>query len=114
MLNGEVHMMNFTTSLAFQVGLLDTKDNQGYDYIRLKTYANHEGYPFDYTGTSGGGIWYQMVVTTDYINYKIVPILAGIVCWQTVNVKDKIRTLSGHYINSIFELREKVRATLNR
>jgi len=76
-----------------------------FDYLKLYLGSGFEEFPDDYDGMSGGGIWYQMFLTEDGINFAVKPILAGVARWQSaMTVKDgyKIRCITGHAWVSIY------------
>jgi hypothetical protein len=101
MINNEVHVLNTTPCVGMQSRLKKIEFRGEYDYVDLELLAKIEGYPVDYTGASGSGIWYQRFVTADGINYKVEPILAGIVAWQEPR-KNNSRIISGHCYHSIY------------
>ncbi len=111
MINNEVHVLNTTPCVGMQSRLKKIEFRGEYDYVRFGVafFAKIEGYPVDYTGASGSGIWYQRFVTADGINYKVEPILAGIVAWQEPR-KNNSRTISGHCYHSIYwHVRKKLK-----
>ena len=101
MINSEVHVLNTTPCVCMQSRLIKIEFKGEYDYVHLELLTKTEGYPVDYTGASGSGIWYQRFVTTDGINYNVEPILAGIVAWQKPR-KNNSRTIIGHCYHSIY------------
>jgi len=110
-INNEVHVLNTTPCAGMQGRLIKIKrikKQQDYDYVYLELLAGFEGYPTEYEGNSGSGIWYQRFDTSDDINYTVKPILAGIVVWQEKKIKIdwkskiKSRKISGHYFHSIY------------
>jgi hypothetical protein len=101
MINNEVHVLNTTPCTCMQSRLIKIESRGEYDYIHLELLADKEDYPTDYTGVSGSGIWYQRFVTSDDINYKVEPILAGIVAWQHKR-KGNSRMIEGHCYHSIY------------
>ena len=101
LINNEVHMLNTTPCVGMQSRLIKIESRGEYDYVHLELLAEIEDYPVDYTGVSGSGIWYQRFVTSDDINYKVEPILAGIVVWQQKR-KGNSRTIEGHCYQSIY------------
>jgi hypothetical protein len=101
MINSEVHVLNTTPCVCMQSRLKKIEFRGGYDYVYLELLAKTEDYPVDYTGASGSGVWYQRFVTSDGINYKVEPILAGIVAWQEPR-KNNSRIISGHFYHSIY------------
>lgn len=104
-INSEKHKLINVAATVIQGSLVGSELGQDYfDYLKIIT-GNSEDFPCDYSGVSGGGIWYQRFITEDGKNYRAEPVLAGITCWQSKPViKDgyKICTLTGHSYLSIY------------
>ena len=104
-LKGEEYTMVNSTMAAMQGNLVEIEERNSFDYIKLHMISGLEGFPTDYDGVSGGGIWYHRFVANDDNTYRVKPILAGVVCWQSqVTTKRgyKVRTITGHGPDSIY------------
>jgi hypothetical protein len=101
LIDNETHVLNTTPCVCMQTRLIKIQSDDKYDYVHLESLAKLEDYPIDYTGVSGSGIWYQRFVTMDDVNYRVEPILAGIVAWQLPR-KNNSRTIIGHCYHSIY------------
>ena len=123
LIDGQSHEIITSPSVLIQGNLVeyDYDFANNFDYLKFYMGSGFEEFPDDYDGMSGGGIWYQMFVTDDGINFTVKPILAGIARWQsemTVKKGYKVRPIIGHAWVSIYAhvrrvLREK-RAAANR
>lgn len=80
-------------------------EDDGFDYVQIELLSGIEGFPANYTGVSGGGIWYQKLLVKDGIPYKVEPLLVGIACWQSKLIERRGltgRTITGHCLKSIY------------
>jgi hypothetical protein len=102
--DGEPHKLYLSSLNAMRGKLLLIENRGNYDYISLELLGPKAGYPSDYTGCSGGGIWYHKFNSSDGVNYTVHPILAGITTWQYKQKDDKFqsRKIEGHYARSIY------------
>jgi hypothetical protein len=83
------------------------EERESFDYIKLKVPSGVEGYPKNYEGVSGGGIWLVPFTAEDTTNRDSlrteIPILAGEIDGQT-------KMITGHGFGSIYSrLRETLR-----
>jgi len=99
-LNNEEKKLKIITCAGVQCRLIKANFRNEYEYVYLEAITARDGFPDDYTGFSGGGIWYQRFITDDDINYRVEPILAGVVVWQR-NQKG-LRIIEGHFSSSIY------------
>jgi hypothetical protein len=103
LLNNEPNRLISAEAVGLQGNLVEFTNDGKYDYVSLDLTCDTEGFPKSYIGVSGGGIWYLRFVTTDYINYTIAPILAGIAAWQScVQNEPNRKLIKGHGFNSIY------------
>jgi hypothetical protein len=112
-LNGHPNNMVLINAAAMQGNFYEHEFRGAYDYIELHLLSTLQEFPACYKGASGGGIWYQRLVTTDGKKYHVQPILAGIVCWQSAHTVErgyKVRKITGHGWVSIYEQVRKVLA----
>jgi hypothetical protein len=100
-INNSLHVLNTTPCVGMQSRLIKIDFDGKYDYVHLELLAKIEEYPVDYTGVSGSGIWYQRFVTSNGNDYRVEPILAGVVAWQ-LPCKNNSRTIIGHFYRSIY------------
>ena len=78
-------------------------EDEVHDYVLLKLPNGTDGFPKDFRGVSGGGIWYFKFNTQNAIDYTVEPILAGIAISQMddlLNPENQI--IKGHFTRSIY------------
>ncbi len=105
LMNCQEYTMVNTTIAVMQGNLVHIDTRHGFDYIKLHLLSDFEGFPTGYDGVSGAGIWYHRLVANDENSFKVEPILAGIVCWQselTTKRGYKVRSITGHGYDSIY------------
>jgi len=78
-----------------------------FDFVRLRVTAGDYGFPKNYGGVSGGGIW-LLPITMDpdvgpsSINFD-APFFAGVAFHQS-GLTGRIRVITGHGPNSIYTM----------
>jgi len=78
-----------------------TRQRKGFDYIRLKTTHGADGYPKEYGGVSGGGIW---LLGLSEENKEPQAILQGVVFYHyRPSTKSTESYLVAHGTNSIYK-----------
>ena len=105
LIDGQPRELITSPSVLIQGNLVEYDMQNDFDYLKLYMASGFEGFPDDYDGMSGGGIWYQMLLTDDGINYTVKPILAGVARWQsemTVKSEYKVRCITAHAWISIY------------
>jgi hypothetical protein len=118
LIDNQQHRLLESNAVGMQAFLQEIETRGKYDYVTLEIPCGLEEYPKEYIGVSGGGIWYQPFATTDDINYRLEPILAGITAWQhRPRMKlfpsgDSLpsRNVEGHCYRSIYEMVRKLLA----
>ena len=96
------HLIKIET-MGMQAQFDSYVEGQLHDYILLKLPNGTNGFPKDYQGVSGGGIWYFKFNSQNAIDYTVEPILAGIAISQmsdSLNSENQI--ITGHYARSIY------------
>jgi hypothetical protein len=79
------------------------KNKNGFDYLHLEVGSGVQGYPTDYGGVSGGGIWIPVADETKHGDVDFYPVLQGVVFYQSRPYKQGTRRLLiGHGPNSIY------------
>ena len=105
LIDGQPQELITSPSVLIQGNLVDYDFQNNFDYLKLYMASGFEGFPDDYNGMSGGGIWYQMLLNDDGINFTVKPILAGVARWQSeVTLKKgyKVRCITAHAWVSIY------------
>jgi hypothetical protein len=100
-INGEEHTIIHSTSSGFKCNLVDMEARGNFDYVKLNAPSGQYGFPDDYNGVSGGGIWYLRFVTKDGKVYSVEPILAGVAVRQSTESNGQ-RKITGHGYDSIY------------
>jgi hypothetical protein len=113
LLNGQPHNLVSINAAAMQGNFYNHAFRDQFDYIELHLLSSLHDFPACYKGVSGGGIWYQRLVTNDEKHYHVQPVLAGIACWQSAHTSErgyKVRKITGHGWVSIYGQVRKVLA----
>jgi hypothetical protein len=104
-------LLTKSSNFVGQATLLRHFDQGDFDYLRLKLYDQAHGFPFNYGGISGGGIW--MVPLT--MNPDEGPhtakaeelFLAGVCCYQH-EVMNYGRDVEGHGPKSLYRRLQEI------
>jgi len=98
-------------SMLLRTNFVQRRFQGEYDYLTLKPISGMGGFPERFKGMSGGGIWYLQLKTEDNNCYEVVPILAGMLCWDSKNATAEeghlYREVEGHGWDSIYAFVQK-------
>jgi hypothetical protein len=86
-------------------------NREDFEYVELNIHAGNNGYPADYEGVSGGGIWLAPIEETK-VGFKHHPIvLAGVAYYQKLGANGNT-VIIGHGPQSIYKKAAAVLADL--
>jgi hypothetical protein len=83
----------------------DLVSDYGFDYIKLRVVSDSRGFPDNYNGVSGGGVWYLKFTKTATGSEVFKPLLVGVACWQSqkkLSPELTERIISGHGWVSVY------------
>jgi hypothetical protein len=83
------------------------KQKQGFDYLRLEVWRGIRGFPKEYGGVSGGGIWVPVAQEMKTADVDFYPVLQGVVFYESCPYNGEggpRRLLIGHGPDSIYRL----------
>ena len=83
----------------------DLVSDYGFDYIKLSVVSNSHGFPDNYNGVSGGGVWYLKFTKKATGGEVFKPLLVGVACWQSqkkISHELTERIISGHGWVSVY------------
>jgi len=81
-------------------------ERDGFDFVKVKITCGRDGFPNDYGGVSGGGVWIPIRYSEDPVGKVLKPsvnlLLAGVAYYQSEEIGG-YKTLSLHGPKSIYE-----------